>query len=48
MDRSPNLGLAQFQVIRRTGEVVAFNPEKIAIAITKAFIAVEGLSLIHI
>lgn len=42
MDRSPNLGLAQFQVIRRTGEVVAFNPEKIAIAITKAFIAVEG------
>jgi ribonucleoside-diphosphate reductase alpha chain len=43
MDRSPiDLSLARFQVIRRTGEAVAFNSEKISVAITKAFLAVEG------
>ncbi|MFN6961417.1 MAG: ribonucleoside-diphosphate reductase subunit alpha, partial [Rhodocyclaceae bacterium] len=43
MDRPPfDLSLAQYQVIRRNGEAVAFNPDKIAVAISKAFIAVEG------
>ncbi len=43
MDRAPvDLSLAQYQVIRRTGEAVPFNPEKIAVAMGKAFIAVEG------
>ncbi|MCG2576716.1 ribonucleoside-diphosphate reductase subunit alpha [Dechloromonas sp. XY25] len=30
------------QVIRRNGAVVAFHPEKISVALTKAFLAVEG------
>lgn len=34
--------LAALQVIRRNGAVVAFNPEKISVAMTKAFLAVEG------
>jgi ribonucleoside-diphosphate reductase alpha chain len=43
MDRPPiDLSLAQYQVIRRSGETVSFNPEKIALAMSKAFIAVEG------
>ena len=48
MDRSPpdilNIAprLAAFQVIRRNGAVVAFDPGKIAVAMTKAFLAVEG------
>lgn len=33
---------AQLQVIKRTGQAVAYTPRKIAIAITKAFLAVEG------
>ncbi|MEM8550736.1 MAG: ribonucleoside-diphosphate reductase subunit alpha, partial [Pseudomonadota bacterium] len=32
------------QVIRRTGGVTAFDPGKIAVAMTKAFLAVEGAS----
>ena len=32
----------QMRVIKRNGSVVPFNQEKIAIAITKAFLAVEG------
>ncbi|MGB7651244.1 MAG: ATP cone domain-containing protein, partial [Gallionella sp.] len=32
----------QYKVIRRNGSVVAFEPSKIAIALTKAFIAVGG------
>ncbi|MEQ1526407.1 MAG: ribonucleoside-diphosphate reductase subunit alpha [Gallionella sp.] len=32
----------QYKVIRRNGSVVVFTPEKIAIALTKAFIAVNG------
>jgi ribonucleoside-diphosphate reductase alpha chain len=32
----------QYKVIRRNGSVVAFAPEKISIALTKAFIAVSG------
>jgi ribonucleoside-diphosphate reductase alpha chain len=34
--------LAQYKVIRRNGAVVAFEPSKIAIAVTKAFLAVNG------
>jgi len=33
---------AQYKVIRRNGAVVGFEPAKIAIAMTKAFIAVNG------
>src|SRR5665811_2620217 len=32
----------QYKVIRRNGSVVVFEPAKIAIALTKAFIAVSG------
>ena len=32
----------QFRVIRRNGKVTAFDADKIAIAMTKAFLAVEG------
>jgi ribonucleoside-diphosphate reductase alpha chain len=32
----------QYKVIRRNGAVVAFEPGKISVAMTKAFIAVEG------
>ncbi|MET0509523.1 MAG: ribonucleoside-diphosphate reductase subunit alpha, partial [Burkholderiaceae bacterium] len=32
----------EFKVIRRNGAVVAFTPEKVAIAMTKAFLAVNG------
>ncbi|HKN10225.1 MAG TPA: ATP cone domain-containing protein, partial [Pseudomonadota bacterium] len=34
--------LAQYKIIRRNGAVVAFEPSKIAIAVTKAFLAVNG------
>lgn len=34
--------LVQFQIIRRNGSVVAFVPNKIAIALMKAFLAVQG------
>src|SRR3954468_9336667 len=33
---------AQFKLIRRNGAVVAFEPAKITIAMTKAFLAVNG------
>ena len=33
---------AQYKIIRRNGAVVGFEPPKIAIAMTKAFIAVNG------
>src|SRR6185436_15508128 len=33
---------AQYKVIRRNGSVVGFEPAKISIAMTKAFIAVNG------
>src|SRR5512145_2074357 len=33
---------AQYKVIRRNGSVVPFEPAKISIALTKAFIAVNG------
>ncbi len=34
--------LNDYKIIRRNGAVVAFEPAKIAIALTKAFIAVHG------
>ena len=34
--------LAALQVIRRNGAVVDFDPEKISVAMTKAFLAVQG------
>lgn len=34
--------LDQYQIIRRSGDVVPFAPQKIAIALTKAFLAVRG------
>ncbi len=34
--------LAQYKVIRRNGAVVAFEPSKISVAMTKAFLAVSG------
>jgi ribonucleoside-diphosphate reductase alpha chain len=34
--------VADFQVIRRNGAVVGFEPHKIAVAMTKAFLAVRG------
>jgi len=36
---SPN---DSYQIIRRSGDVVAFTPQKIAVALTKAFLAVRG------
>src|SRR5688500_4696210 len=33
---------AQYKVIRRNGSVVGFEPAKISIAMTKAFLAVHG------
>jgi ribonucleoside-diphosphate reductase alpha chain len=44
----PHNGLAEaerfgdFKVIRRNGSVVGFEPSKISVAVTKAFLAVEG------
>ena len=37
-----DFALAALQVIRRNGAVVDFNAEKISVALTKAFLAVEG------
>ena len=33
---------SQYKVIRRNGSVVAFEPSKITIAMTKAFLAING------
>ncbi len=37
-----NSALAHFQIIRRNGAVVPFEPNKIAVAMMKAFLAVHG------
>jgi len=42
MATNPDPRLAQYKVIRRNGAVVGFEPSKIAIALTKAFLAVNG------
>lgn len=39
---SQNSHFSQHKVIRRNGAVVAFEPGKISVALTKAFIAVDG------
>ncbi|MEX3548469.1 MAG: ribonucleoside-diphosphate reductase subunit alpha [Burkholderia sp.] len=39
---APQAMFADYKVIRRNGSVVAFEPSKIAIAVTKAFLAVNG------
>lgn len=39
---SATINLADYQVIRRNGAVVGFEPNKISIAMTKAFLAVSG------
>ncbi|MET3108173.1 ribonucleoside-diphosphate reductase alpha chain [Oxalobacteraceae bacterium GrIS 2.11] len=38
----PSLSYTEYRIIRRNGAVVSFEPSKIAIAMTKAFIAVTG------
>lgn len=35
---------SMYHVVRRNGEVVSFNPTKVAVAITKAYIAVHGVN----
>ena len=41
-----NNSYEQYQVIRRNGSVVEFEPNKISVALTKAFLAVEGHSTV--
>jgi ribonucleoside-diphosphate reductase alpha chain len=36
------VGLSDYRIIRRNGAVVGFEPSKISIAVTKAFLAVNG------
>ncbi len=43
-DSAQSSQLPAYQVIRRNGAAVIFNSEKISIALTKAFLAVEGNS----
>jgi ribonucleoside-diphosphate reductase alpha chain len=38
----PHETLANYQIIRRNGSVVPFEPQKIAVALMKAFLAVHG------
>ena len=40
--KAPAITPGQMRVIKRNGSVVPYDQEKIAIAITKAFLAVEG------
>jgi len=39
---TPQAAYAQYKIIRRNGAVVGFEPGKISVAMTKAFLAVEG------
>ena len=39
---APESALAHYQIIRRNGAVVPFEPNKIAVALMKAFLAVHG------
>ncbi|MDY7508932.1 ribonucleoside-diphosphate reductase subunit alpha [Ralstonia wenshanensis] len=39
---APSAGYADYKIIRRNGAVVSFEPSKIAVAMTKAFLAVNG------
>ncbi|HEU4457926.1 MAG TPA: ribonucleoside-diphosphate reductase subunit alpha [Methylibium sp.] len=42
VERAVNSAYAGYQIIRRNGAVVAFEPHKIAVALMKAFLAVHG------
>jgi ribonucleoside-diphosphate reductase alpha chain len=42
MALSNNAAFAHYQIIRRNGAVVSFEPSKIAVALMKAFLAVHG------
>jgi hypothetical protein len=42
MGNGPDSRFAQYKVIRRNGAVVGFEPAKISVAMTKAFLAVNG------
>ncbi|MEY3252570.1 MAG: hypothetical protein RL227_1543, partial [Pseudomonadota bacterium] len=39
---SPTAAYTAYQIIRRNGAVVGFEPDKIAVALMKAFLAVHG------
>ena len=39
---NPTVQLSDYRIIRRNGAVVGFEPSKISIAVTKAFLAVNG------
>src|SRR5688572_22616091 len=39
---APRSAFADYKIIRRNGAVVGFEPSKISVAMTKAFLAVEG------
>ncbi len=39
---NPSVTLGDYKIIRRNGAVVGFEPSKISIAVTKAFLAVNG------
>ncbi|MBC7513517.1 MAG: ribonucleoside-diphosphate reductase subunit alpha [Herminiimonas sp.] len=39
---APGVTMADYRIIRRNGGVVGFEPSKISIAVTKAFLAVNG------
>ena len=41
-DDRPAAALAHYQILRRNGAVVPFEPQKIAVALMKAFLAVRG------
>ena len=41
-DTNTHSTLAHYQIIRRNGAVVPFEPAKIAVAMMKAFLAVHG------
>lgn len=41
-DLAPSPALANYQIIRRNGAVVPFEPNKIAVALMKAFLAIHG------
>ena len=42
VNKNPSANLGDYRVIRRNGAVVGFEPSKISIALTKAFLAVNG------
>ncbi len=44
---TPQGDFSLYNVVRRSGDVVEFNPSKIAVAITKAYIAVHGQNSIY-